>query len=520
MSLPDRVKETTTSTGTGNITLLGAVGQFQPLSAAFTASQTGITLCIADQSGLNWEVSSCTYINSTTISRDTVLSSSNAGSLVNFGAGVKDVFYTLSAADIAKLAGAASAAATTIAETATSKMLIVESGVPKQITVDNFLASVGQTSGALTAAGALAGSNIIVISQDGGTTEVRTTLTALAAYVASTLTPATAVTMSGPSSGTTGTASTNFSIAANGTISGTVIVTPSDAANGGTFTPTTVSISSASPTATFTYTPGSTGAKTISVTNNGSLTNPANITYTSNAAAATAATMSGPTSGTTGVASTNFTAGANGGITGTVIITPSDAANGGTFTPTTVSISSASPTATFTYTPGSTGAKTISITNNSGLTNPASITYTSNAASSPAYLFSPTAYAFPASGANISTNGYAGATSCDIYIKTAAGVTPANVKMCFDKSSTVPPTTYAHAGNIANPNDIKTCTRTGGWTQGGSTGQSFYGLYGLGGASLFAYGTAGDYYLWILTDDGFSKCYDNNTGTPVKWTLV
>lgn len=94
---------------------------------------------------------------------------------------------------------------------------------------------------------------------------------------------ATAITMTGPSSGTVSVASTNFTVGANGTITGTVIVTPSDAANGGAFTPTTVSISSATPTATFTYTPATVGAKTISSTNNGALTNPANLTYTASA---------------------------------------------------------------------------------------------------------------------------------------------------------------------------------------------------------------------------------------------
>ena len=100
--------------------------------------------------------------------------------------------------------------------------------------------------------------------------------------------PATGITTSGPSGGTVGAASTNFTVGvtpAGGTISGTVIVTPSDSAGGGTFAPTTVSVTTASPTATFTYTPASVGAKTISVTNNGGLTNPANLTYTVTAAA-------------------------------------------------------------------------------------------------------------------------------------------------------------------------------------------------------------------------------------------
>jgi len=97
---------------------------------------------------------------------------------------------------------------------------------------------------------------------------------------------------------------------------------------------------------------------------------------------ATATTLSGPSSGTVSVASTNFTVGANGTITGTVTVTPADGGAGGTFTPTTVAISSGTPTGTFTYTPASTGVKTISISDNGGLTDATSISYTSNAAAS------------------------------------------------------------------------------------------------------------------------------------------
>jgi hypothetical protein len=105
--------------------------------------------------------------------------------------------------------------------------------------------------------------------------------------------PATAVTMTGASSGTVGVASTNFTVGANGAITGTVVVTPSDGGAGGTFTPTTVSISSGSPTGTFTYTAASTGAKTISVTNDGGLTNPSNITYTASASSTNPANSAG-----------------------------------------------------------------------------------------------------------------------------------------------------------------------------------------------------------------------------------
>ena len=94
--LADRVQETTTTTGTGTITLAGAVTGFQSFAAVGNGNTTFYT--IADQSGSNWEVGVGTYTSSgTTLSRDTVLSSSNSGSLVNFSAGTKNVFVTLPA---------------------------------------------------------------------------------------------------------------------------------------------------------------------------------------------------------------------------------------------------------------------------------------------------------------------------------------------------------------------------------------------------------------------------------------
>lgn len=91
----------------------------------------------------------------------------------------------------------------------------------------------------------------------------------------------TSTTLSGPSGGASGVASGNFTVGVNGTISGTLTVTPNDSTGGGTFLPTSVAISNTTPTATFTYTPASTGVKTISITNSGTLTNPAGISYTS-----------------------------------------------------------------------------------------------------------------------------------------------------------------------------------------------------------------------------------------------
>lgn len=91
--LKDRVKETSTTTGTGTFTLAGAATGFQSFSVIGNGNTTFYT--IVDSSAGTWEVGIGTYTSSgTTLSRDTVLESSNSGSLVNFGAGSKDVFVT------------------------------------------------------------------------------------------------------------------------------------------------------------------------------------------------------------------------------------------------------------------------------------------------------------------------------------------------------------------------------------------------------------------------------------------
>jgi len=91
--LLDRVRESTTTTGTGTITLLGAIAGFQSFAAIGNGNQTYYT--IVDNSAGTWEVGIGTYTASgTTLSRTTVLSSSNGGALVPFGAGAKDVFCT------------------------------------------------------------------------------------------------------------------------------------------------------------------------------------------------------------------------------------------------------------------------------------------------------------------------------------------------------------------------------------------------------------------------------------------
>lgn len=87
----DRVKSSTTTTGTGTITLGAAAIGFQAFSVIGDGNTTYYT--ITDTVNGTWEVGIGTYTASgTTLSRDTVLESSNSGSLVNFAAGSKDVF--------------------------------------------------------------------------------------------------------------------------------------------------------------------------------------------------------------------------------------------------------------------------------------------------------------------------------------------------------------------------------------------------------------------------------------------
>lgn len=91
--LKDRVKETTTTTGTGTVTLAGAATGFQSFSAIGNGNTT--YYCIAGQGTSEWEVGIGTYTSAgTTLSRTTILASSNSGSAVNFSAGTKDVFVT------------------------------------------------------------------------------------------------------------------------------------------------------------------------------------------------------------------------------------------------------------------------------------------------------------------------------------------------------------------------------------------------------------------------------------------
>jgi hypothetical protein len=95
-------------------------------------------------------------------------------------------------------------------------------------------------------------------------------------------------------------------------------------------------------------------------------------------AAATTYTLAGPASGPTGLASSSFTVTASGSLSSAVTVTPASSVAGDTFSPATVTLAAGSNTsATFTLTSASAGARSVSTTNNGGLTDPATLTYTS-----------------------------------------------------------------------------------------------------------------------------------------------
>ena len=96
----DRVKETTTTTGTGTVSLGGATTGFETFAAGIGNSNTTYYV-IAHQTANEWEVGLGTLDgDSSDLARTTVISSSNSDSAVDFAAGTKDVFCTVPASKL------------------------------------------------------------------------------------------------------------------------------------------------------------------------------------------------------------------------------------------------------------------------------------------------------------------------------------------------------------------------------------------------------------------------------------
>jgi hypothetical protein len=96
----DRVRETSTTTGTGSYTLAGAINGFRTVDSV---ADTGDTLDGFISMGANWEVGRYTFTSPTTLARTTIYASSNAGAAVSWAAGTKDVGLVPGAAAMASV---------------------------------------------------------------------------------------------------------------------------------------------------------------------------------------------------------------------------------------------------------------------------------------------------------------------------------------------------------------------------------------------------------------------------------
>lgn len=178
----DRVQETTTTTGTGTITLAGAVTGFQSFSVIGDANTTYYTIAAGSQ----WEVGIGTYTASgTTLSRDTILESSTGGTAVDFSAGIKNVFVTYPAEKSLYLdannnaIGLGTVATTTTLTNATglplttgvTGTLSVANGGTGQTTYTNGQLLIGNTTGnTLTKATLTAGTGTSITNGSGSIT--------------------------------------------------------------------------------------------------------------------------------------------------------------------------------------------------------------------------------------------------------------------------------------------------------------------------------------------------------------
>jgi hypothetical protein len=154
----DRVKETTTSVGTSTVNLAGAEDNFESFVTGVGSGNTTY-YAIVDKGNSEFEVGIGTVTSGTpdTLSRDTVLASSNSDALVNFSSGSKDVFCTQPAEKAVYLDSSGQLVIDGTAVTATAAELNYVDGVTSNIQtqLDSKLnLSGGTMTGALTLSGA------------------------------------------------------------------------------------------------------------------------------------------------------------------------------------------------------------------------------------------------------------------------------------------------------------------------------------------------------------------------------
>lgn len=100
----DRIKETSTTTGTGNFSLAGAATGYRAFDDVMANGDTCYYV-IQLQGGSEWEVGYGTFNDTDTLVRTRVTASSNAGAAVNFSSGTKDVFMDWSVSSLHPIDG-------------------------------------------------------------------------------------------------------------------------------------------------------------------------------------------------------------------------------------------------------------------------------------------------------------------------------------------------------------------------------------------------------------------------------
>lgn len=155
--LKDRIKESTTTTGTSDITLGGAVATFDTFQSVMTNGDTAYYAIVHTTYNVDeWEVGLGTWNTGNTLTRTTVLAGSNGTSAVNFSSGTKDIFMTYPAEKAVITGEDASLANITVTGTVDgrdvaadgAKLDGIESGATADQTASEILTAIKTVDGA------------------------------------------------------------------------------------------------------------------------------------------------------------------------------------------------------------------------------------------------------------------------------------------------------------------------------------------------------------------------------------
>ena len=133
----DRVKDTSTTTGTGNITVSGSAPLgYRTFSTVLSVGDT-FYYCVQGQASAEWEIGIGTYASTNQFARTTVLSSSASGSAVSFSSGTKNVFITLAASKTLQLGPSDGPTAGSVPYGTGSTLAYTAAGISGQVLTSN-----------------------------------------------------------------------------------------------------------------------------------------------------------------------------------------------------------------------------------------------------------------------------------------------------------------------------------------------------------------------------------------------